>query len=173
MVKDLCAREDPYALHPPSPLRSFRSNVALETVPMLVLIDDGPFSPSSQGRSLSAFLFLLPLSLCLSPPGEIDSVMSLALFPQVVSTSLSSFQAIDGVMSLALWPQVVSQAPHNFRSSETQAACGGCFARQSVCSVISPDSGMSRTDSMNRRAGRSQRATHLPIPLWIYRQRCF
>ena len=44
---------------------------------------------------------------------------------------------------LALYPQVVSQAPQHFRSSESQAACGGCFVLQSVCSVISRDSGMS------------------------------
>ena len=35
----------------------------------------------------------------------------------------------DSVMSLALCPQVVSQAPQNLRSSETQAARGGYFSR--------------------------------------------
>ena len=58
------------------------------------------------------------------------------------SSSASSFhaslpQAIDGVMSLALCPQVVSQAPQHFRSSEKQATCGGCFARQLSLSVRS------------------------------------
>ena len=58
------------------------------------------------------------------------------------SSTASSFyasllQAIDGVMSLALCPQVVSQAPQHFKSSETQAACEGCFACQSICSVVS------------------------------------
>ena len=58
------------------------------------------------------------------------------------SSNTSSFQAsllqmIDDVMSLALCLQVVSQAPQHFRSSEKQAACEGCFACQSVCSVIS------------------------------------
>ena len=38
----------------------------------------------------------------------------------------------------------VSQVPQRFRSSETQATCGGCFSRQSICSVISLHSGMSR-----------------------------
>ena len=52
---------------------------------------------------------------------------------------------IDGVMSLALCMQVVSQSPQHFRSSETQPACDGCFAHQSVWSVISFDAGMSRT----------------------------
>ena len=62
------------------------------------------------------------------------------------SSSASSFnvsllQAIDGVMSLALCRQVVSQAPPHFRSSEKQATC---FARQSIGSVISLHSGISR-----------------------------
>ena len=57
------------------------------------------------------------------------------------SSSASSFhasllQAIDGGMSLALCPQLMSQAPQNFRSSEKQAICEGCFACQSICSVI-------------------------------------
>ena len=47
-------------------------------------------------------------------------------------------------MSLALCPQLVSQAPqHLLKNSEKQATCGGCFARQSVCSVISLHAGMS------------------------------
>ena len=48
-------------------------------------------------------------------------------------------------MSLALCPQVMSQVPQHFSSSKTQPACDGCFYRQSICSVISFDSGMSRT----------------------------
>ena len=47
-------------------------------------------------------------------------------------------------MSLALCSQVVSQASQHFRFSEKQATCEGCFVRQSVCSVISLHSGMSR-----------------------------
>ena len=47
-------------------------------------------------------------------------------------------------MSLALCPQVVSQASQHFRSSEKQATRDGCFARQSVCSVVSLHSGMSK-----------------------------
>ena len=53
-------------------------------------------------------------------------------------------QAINGVMSLALCPQVVSQASQHFRSSEKQATCLGCFARQSIWSVVFLHSGMSR-----------------------------
>ena len=75
--------------------------------PNVRLIDDGPLS-SFQGRSSSASSFRASL-----------------------------LQAIDGVMSLTLCPQVVSQAPQHFRSSKKQATCEGCFARQSICSVIS------------------------------------
>ena len=62
------------------------------------------------------------------------------------SSSASSFhgsllQAIGGVMSLALCPQVVSQALQRFGSSKKQTTCEGCFARQSICSVISRYSG--------------------------------
>ena len=52
-------------------------------------------------------------------------------------------QAIDGVMPLALCPQVVSQASQHFRSCASQATCDDCFARQSICSVVSFHSGMS------------------------------
>lgn len=45
-------------------------------------------------------------------------------------------EAIAGVMSLALCPLVVSKAPNYIRSSETQATCDSCFARQFICSVI-------------------------------------
>ena len=38
----------------------------------------------------------------------------------------------------------MSQASQHFRSSEKQATCEGCFARQSVCSVVSLHTGMSR-----------------------------
>ena len=60
------------------------------------------------------------------------------------SPYVSLFQTTDGVMSLALCPQAVSQAPQHFRASETQAIYDGCFACQSVCSVIFLHSGMSR-----------------------------
>ena len=63
------------------------------------------------------------LTIALSRPFKEDR---LAL---PLSTPL--LQAIRGVVSLALCPQVVSQAPQHFRSSEKQATCEGCFARQS------------------------------------------
>ena len=93
-------------------IQSLRSfpNVALETVPMLVWLTMALSRPLKQDRW--AFSLSTPYLL----------------------------QAIDGVMSLALCPHVVSQAPKHFRSSETQAACDGDFARQSICSVISLDS---------------------------------
>ena len=64
-------------------------------------------------------------------------------------SSASSFRAsllqeIDAVMSLALCPQLVSQTLQHLRYSETQATCEGCFARQSICSVVSLHSGVSR-----------------------------
>ena len=40
--------------------------------------------------------------------------------------------ALSTPLSLALCPQVVSQASQHFRSSEKQATCEGCFARQST-----------------------------------------
>ena len=45
---------------------------------------------------------------------------------------------------LALCLQMVSQTHQHFRSSEKQTTCEGCFARQSICSVISLHSGMSK-----------------------------
>ena len=57
----------------------------------------------------------------------------------------SLLRAIDGMMSLVLCPLLESRASHLFRSSETQATCDSCFASQSIFSVISHDSGMSRT----------------------------
>ena len=47
-------------------------------------------------------------------------------------------QEIDGVVSLALYPHLVSQASQHLRSFEKQATCEGCFASQSICSVIFP-----------------------------------
>ena len=78
------------------------------------MIDDGPLSPFL-GRSSSASSF-----------------------------HASLLQAIDVVMSLALCSQILSQTPQHFRSSETQTTCEGCFARQSICLVISLHSSLSR-----------------------------
>ena len=78
------------------------------------------------------------------------SMSSLRSFPHVAfetvpcSFNASLLQAIDGVMSLGLCPLVVPQVSQHFRSSEKQATCERCFARQSICSVISLHSGMSR-----------------------------
>ena len=47
-------------------------------------------------------------------------------------------------MSLALCLQVESQASQHFRSSEKQATCEGCFASQSICSVVFLHSSKSR-----------------------------
>ena len=82
------------------------------------------------------------LSVCLIDDGPVSPF-------QWRSSSASSFhasllQTINGVMPLPLCPQVVSQASEHFRSSEKQATCDCCFTRQSICSVISLHSGMSR-----------------------------
>ena len=61
-----------------------------------------------------------------------------------ITAKWSFLQVISGVMSLVLGLQVVSQAPQHLRSSKTHATCDGCFARQSVCLVISLHSGMFR-----------------------------
>ena len=41
-------------------------------------------------------------------------------------------------------PAGSAQASQHFRTSEKQATCEGCFARRSMCSVVSLHSGMSR-----------------------------
>ena len=51
--------------------------------------------------------------------------------------------------SLALCLQVASQTPQHFRSYKMQASCDGCFAHQSICSVIFVDSGMSKAVHLN------------------------
>ena len=78
---------------------------------------------------------------CLS---EVSPTLPLKRFQCSFNASL--LQAIDGVMSLALCPQVMPQVSQHFRSSEKQATCDGCFARQSICSVVSLHSGMSRAE---------------------------
>ena len=92
-------------------------------------------------------------------------------------SSASSFRAsllqeIDAVMSLALCPQLVSQKLQHLRSFETQATCEGCFARQSICSVVSLHSGMSRQYThISFRSWMSTINTvqsGLPIPLFIF-----
>ena len=54
------------------------------------------------------------------------------IFKEGQGTAFSTFTFFS---SLALCPQAMSQAPQHFRSFEMQAACDGCFAIQSVCSV--------------------------------------
>ena len=98
------------------------------------LTDDGPLS-SFQGRSSSASSF-----------------------------HASLLQAIGGVMCLTLCPQVVSQASQHFRSSEKQATCESCFARQSVCSVVSLHSGMSR--AVHPQEFPKVDVDHRHIPVW-------
>ena len=87
------------------------------------------------------------------------------------SSSASSFhasllQAIDGVTSLDLGPQAVSQAPQHFRSSEEQATCDSCFARQCIRSVISLHSGMSR--AVQPQDFSKVDVDHRHVPVWAF-----
>ena len=66
-------------------------------------------------------------------------------FQGISSNSAYLLQVIGGAISLFMSPRVSSQAPQHFRSTETRTTCDGYFSRQSVCSVISLDSSMSRT----------------------------
>ena len=75
------------------------------------------------------------LTLALSRPFKEDRLM----LP--LPTHIPSRQSMV-LMSVVLCPQVVSQAPQHFRPSEKQGTCEGCFARQSINSVISLHSGM-------------------------------
>ena len=70
------------------------------------------------------------LTMALSHPFKEDR---LAL---PLSTPLSSRWSVVS-HHLALCPQVMSQASQHFWSSEKQATCEDCFARQSACSVVS------------------------------------
>ena len=84
-----------------------------------------------------------------------------------LSTPLSSTRS----MSLALCPQVVCQVPQHFRSSEKQATCESCLTRQSICSVVSLNSGMSRAVRAHTRVleGGCRRFQYgLPIPLFTF-----
>ena len=81
-------------------------------------------------------------NVCLTDDGPLS--FFLRKISSVSSFQDSLLQAIDSVMSLALCPQVASQASQHFRSFEMQATCEGCFAHQSISLVISLHSGMSR-----------------------------
>ena len=109
-------------------------NVAVETGSSVRLIDDGSLS-SLQGRSSSASFLNAPF-----------------------------LRATGGVTSLALCPQSVSQTSQRFRSSEKQATCEGCFACQSVCSVISHHSGVFR--AVYPQEVWKVDVDHQHIPLW-------
>ena len=52
-------------------------------------------------------------------------VLSRKIADRFLFLRLRLLQAIDSVMSLALCPQVLPQATQHFRSSETKAACDG------------------------------------------------
>ena len=74
-------------------------------------------------------------------------------------------QTIDDVMSLPLCPQVVSQVSQHFRSSEKQGTSEGCFTRQSILSVISLHSDMSRV-VLHPQEFSKMDVDHRHIPVW-------
>ena len=81
--------------------------------------------------------FLYTLQSLVSP-GHVPLVTETSTISSSASSVHASLlQAIDSLRSLAFRPQTMSQAPQLFRPSEMQATCDGCFARQSICSVIS------------------------------------
>ena len=84
--------------------------------------------------------------------------------PSASSFHPSLLQAIDGVMFLFLWTRVMSQASQNYRSSERQAVCEGCFMRQSVCSVVFLHS--SRSGAIHPQELSKVDVDHWHIPVW-------
>ena len=97
----------------PHRLSGVSPNVAFENSSNVGLIDDGPFSSSQQGRSLSASSFY--------------------------ASSLP--QAIDGVVSLALCPQVVLRVSNFLKTSDLPRrkppTCDGCFFPPCSVSALS------------------------------------
>ena len=84
------------------------------------------------------------------PPFETVPVvvwLTTALFQplKVGCGPLPHFYSVSGVMPLALCLLLGSQGPQHLTSSRAQSTCDGCFACQSICLVISFDSGDSRT----------------------------
>ena len=114
-------------------LRSF-PNVVFETVPMFVSVIGNDLLSSFQRRSSSASSFRASL-----------------------------LRVISGLMSLALCPKVVSQAFQHFISSEKQATCEGCFACQSVCSLIFLHSRMSRAVHLQEFSKMDVDQRHIPV----------
>ena len=135
------------------------------------------FCEACHGRSLVSFPnvafgpvpMLGWLTMALGPVSSFQGMLSTA------APLLSSPEATDGVVPLALCPQVLSLK--HTTSSEAQAAWGDClppvyllhrqfpsrchqpvqdsrstgiFSRQSICTVISLDTGMSRTVNPTR-----------------------
>ena len=78
---------------------------------------------------LHQFYMLLGCNVRLIDNGPLSFVQG--RLSSTSSFNASLLQAVDGVISLALCLQVVSQASQHFISSE------GCFAHQSICSVVS------------------------------------
>ena len=102
-----------------------------------------------------------------------DPFVSFPGRPSNISSSCTlRFLANGGVMSVDLCQPIVSQVPQHFRSSATQVTCGGCFSRQSVYSVISLHSDMSRAvhpQETSRWIPNTYAASlDLPVQCWLY-----
>ena len=127
---------------------SMRSEKPIYALPRLS--DVSPTSPLKRFR-------------CLINDSPLSSFQGRSSSEAPLSTPLSS-QVIDGVMSLALCLQVVSQAPQQFRSTEKQTTCEGCFVGQCICSVVSLHSSMSRT--VHPQEFSKVDVDHRHIPVW-------
>ena len=110
---------------------------------------------------MGPFLIPPPLGKPHSVFGGVSSIQGRSTTAALLYACL--FQAIDGVMSLILYQQVVSQFPQHLGSSETQTTWHGCFVGQSVCSVISLDSSMSRTVDPQESLSASLSARSFPL----------
>ena len=85
--------------------------------------------------ALHAVSLTLPLKYSSNARLIDDGCLSHPVNKGRLALPLSAPGAIDGVMYSVLYLQVVSGAPPHFRSSEKQATCEGCFARQCICSI--------------------------------------
>ena len=107
---------------------------------------------------------------CWSDDGPLSTFQGRSSVTSFLHASL--LQAIDGVVLLALCQHAVSHAFQHFRSSETQATCDSCFARQCICSVLSLHSGMSRAVHPQEFSKVSMHwhicQSGLPIPLFTF-----
>ena len=110
---------------------------------------------------------------------HMGSTPSVRSFPNVAFETVPVFLIDDGFLFprlappggrwcdvLGFVPAGVSQAPQHFRSSETQATCEGSFARQCICSVISPPSDNVQGSTLHPQEFSKVNVDHCHIPVW-------